>query len=179
MTMPSLPGLSRALERWVSRVTLAFAWLALPLLTALTVVSVAGRRFGLGGEELYELGGDVFFGLVMLSFGYAYQRDGHVRIDIFRERIPARWLAGIELLGCLAILMPLSAFLIVYGGESAWRAWRYGERQSATGLPLQWAVKAFVPLGFLGLLLASVSVMIRNGLFLFGRTPGPAPTPDE
>ena len=88
----------------------------------------------------------------------------------------ARWLAGIELFGCLAILMPLSGYLIVYGAESAWLAWAQGERSGALmDLPLQWVVKATVPLGFLLLLLAGVSVVVRNWLFLLGREDGPAP----
>lgn len=172
-----LSSLSVGIDRWVSRLTLGFSWFALLLLITVTVVHVVGRQFGdVGSGTLYEAGSELFFALVMLSFGYAYLRDGHVRIDILRDRMRARWLAWIELAGCLAILMPLSGYLIVYGGESAWMAWAQGERSGALlDLPLQWIVKATVPLGFLLLLLAGVSVVVRNGLFLLGREDGPAP----
>lgn len=173
----AIARVSRGIDRWVSRLTLGFAWFALPLLIVVTVVHVVGRQFGdVGSGTLYELGSELFFALVMLSFGYAYLRDGHVRIDIVRDRMRARWLAWIELVGCLVILTPLSGYLIVYGGESAWLAFTQGERSGALmDLPLQWVVKATVPLGFLLLLLAGVSVVIRNFLFLLRREDGPAP----
>lgn len=173
----AIARLGRGLDRWVSRLALGFAWVALPLLIVLTVVHVVGRQFGrVGSSTLYEAGAELFFALVMLSFGYAYLRDGHVRIDILRDRMRARWLAGIELAGCLAILMPLSGYLIVYGSEAAWLAFTQGERSDALlDLPLRWVIKATVPLGFLLLLLAGVSVVIRNVLFLLGREAGPAP----
>ncbi|HET8578676.1 MAG TPA: TRAP transporter small permease subunit, partial [Methylomirabilota bacterium] len=161
---------SRILDRSVASLALAFAWLALPLLILFTVLNVAGRWFRVGDSAaLYELRGDLFFTLVMLSFGYAYLRDGHVRVDIFRGRFTPRTVASIELVGCLAIVMPLSAFLVDYGANAAWAAFAQGERAGAFGdLPLQWLVKASVPLGFLGLLLAAVCVTGRNILFLLG-----------
>ena len=159
---------------------LAFAWLALPLLILFTVLNVAGRVLRLGGSAaLYEAGGDLFFVLVMMSFGYAYLRDGHVRVDIFRGRLAPGAVASIELVGCLAIVMPLSWFLVAYGVEAAWVAFVQGERTSALGdLPLEWLVKAGVPLGFLGLLLAAACVTVRNALFLLGTGDAPAPGGD-
>ena len=146
----------------------------MPVLIAATVVNVVGRQFGAARwDTLYELVGEVFFALVMLSFGYAYLRDGHVRVDIARERIGPRGLAVIELVGCLAILVPVSAFLVAYGGEAAWRALVQGERSPGFGdLRVQWAVKAMVPLGFLLLLLAALVVSVRNVSFLLSRSEG-------
>ncbi len=170
--------LAGVLDAVVSRLTLAAARVALPVLIAATVLNVVGRQFGAARwDTLYELVGEVFFALVMLSFGYAYLRDGHVRVDVARERIAPRGLAVIELVGCLAILLPVSAFLVAYGGEAAWRALVQGERSAAFGdLRIQWAVKAMVPLGFLLLLLAALAVIARNLSFLFGHGEAPAPT---
>ena len=142
------------------------------------MLNVAGRWLPLGGTAaLYELGADLFFALVMLSFGCAYLLDGHVRVDIFRGRFGLRCIAWIELLGCLGIAIPLSWVLVSYGGEGAWRAFAQGER-GVGDLPVQWIVKASVPLGFLGLLLAAFCVAIRNALFLLGRHDAPSPGGD-
>lgn len=158
---------SQALDRWVSRLTLPFAAFTLLLVMALPVVNLVGRHvLGLSWPALYELGGDVFFVFVMLSFGYAYLRDGHVRVDIVRDRMSARWIAGIELFACLVIVIPLSAYLVVYGTELTWLALVHGERDAATDLPLQWVVRATVPLGFLSLLLSALSVAMRSVLDL-------------
>ncbi len=172
--------LSRRLDRWVSRLTLAFASLALPLLIAIPVFNVVSRQVGgVGSDLLYEIESGLFFAMLMLSFGYTYLRDGHVRIDLVREKLSARRIAQIELLGCLAILIPLSALLIADGARAAWVAFVQGERLADTDLPYQWVLKATVPLGFLLVLLSSVDVAIRNALFLFGKGDGPAPGSEE
>jgi TRAP-type mannitol/chloroaromatic compound transport system permease small subunit len=176
-----LGGVGLILERSVAGLALAFAWLALPLLILFTVLKVTGRWFRLGeSAALYELGGDLFFVLVMVSFGYAYLRDGHVRVDIFRGRFAPRVVAWIELIGCLVIVMPLSWFLVDFGADIARAAFTQGERAGAFGdLPLQWLVKASVPLGFLALLLAALSVTVRNILFLLDAQGAPAPGRDD
>lgn len=176
-----LSRLSRWLDRWVSRLTLTVAWLALLLLIIVTVFNVVGRQLHtVDWAFLYELQSDLFLGLVMVSFGYAYLRDGHVRIDIFRDRMRARWIAWVEVFGCLAILIPLCGLLIGYGTRSAWVAFVQSERsEAAMGLPYQWVIKSTVPLGSLLLLLASVCVVIRNWLFLMGKEDAPGPKRDD
>jgi len=166
---------SEALARLLSGPTLCVAGLALLLVTALPVVNLLGRQLlGLSWPGLYELGGEIFFVLVMLSFGYTYVRDGHVRVDILRERMSARWVAGIELFACLAIVIPVCGYLVVYGSESAWLALEQGEREAATDLPLQWVVRAAEPLGFLSLLLAGLVVAMRSALALMKARVPPA-----
>ncbi len=173
--------LSEVIERWVGRVTLAVAWAILLLLLAVTGVHVIGRQFlHVGSEALAELAGDLFFGLTMASFGFAYLKDGHVRVDVLRERLGARGRAWIELLGCLLIAVPIGVLLVDYGTRSAWLSLQQAERSNALGdLPVQWMVKAAVPLGFLSFSLSAASVAIRNWLFLVGRGPGPAPRDDD
>lgn len=178
--LEALSRLSRRLDRWVSRLTLAFASLALPLLIAIPVFNVVSRQVGdVGSGLLYEIESGLFFALLMLSFGYTYLRDGHVRIDLVREKLSARWIAQVEILGCLAILIPLSGLLIADGARAAWVAFVQGERLADTDLPYQWVLKATVPLGFLLVLLSSADVAIRNALFLFGKGGGPAPGSEE
>ena len=140
-----------------------------------------GRQFlDVGSEALAELAGDLFFGLAMVSFGFAYLEDGHVRVDVLRERLGARRRAWIELLGCLLIAVPIGVLLVDYGTRSAWLSLQQAERSNALGdLPVQWMVKAVVPLGFLSFSLSAASVAIRNWLFLIGRGLGPAPRDDD
>lgn len=176
-----IAALGRALDRWIARFALAFAWPSLLLLIGLTVFDVGGRQFhDVGAVARRALEADLFLGLVMLSFAYAYLRNGHVRVDIVRERMRPRWIAGVELFGCLAIMLPLSWLLIRYGAASAWLAFLHGERsEAAAGLPIEWVVRSTVPLGFLLLLLSGVSVSIRNVLFLTGKEKAPAPQGGE
>ena len=172
-----LSGLSRLTERWVTRITLACAWFTIVALVAVTSLDVAIRQIAhVGSDKLKEIESALFLALVMTSIGYAYLRDGHVRIDIVRERLSLRTRAWVELAGCVAILMPVCAVLIYHGLDSTVTAFLGGERPEAfTDLPVQWVVKATVPVGYLLLLLAAICVAARNLLFLCGRETEPAP----
>jgi TRAP-type mannitol/chloroaromatic compound transport system permease small subunit len=175
--LAGLSGLSRSADRWVTRISLACAWFTIAALIAVTTLDVAIRQIAhVGSDKLKEIESSLFLALVMFSIGYAYLRDGHVRIDIVRERVSLRTRAWVELAGCVAILMPVCAVLIYHGADSALTAFLGGERPEAfSGLPIQWVVKATVPAGTLLLLLAAICVAARNLLFLCGREPAPAP----
>lgn len=178
--MAALAGLSdlgRSVDRWVTRITLACAWFTISALIAVTSLDVAIRQIAhIGSDKLKEIESSLFLALVMTSIGYTYLQDGHVRIDIFRERMPPRTRAWVELAGCVAILMPVCAILIYYGLDSTLTSFLGGERPEAfADLPIQWVVKATVPVGYLLLLLAAICVAARNLLFLCGRETAPAP----
>jgi len=163
--------LADALDRVVSRTTVLFSRLALPLMIACGAGSVIGRHLRVGpAADLKELESVLFFGLVMVSFGYASLRDAHVRIDLVSRRLSARARAAIELLGCAVVVLPFCALLGWYGGESAWRSFIQGERLAFGDLPLQWVVRLMVPLGALALAVASVAVSLRC-LRAFGAPP--------
>jgi len=150
------------IEAFVSRCTLLVSRIALPAMIVCGVGVVLGRHLRLGpAAELKEIEGLLFFALVMLSFGYAYLRDAHVRIDLLSQRMPARARAAIELAGCAAVLAPFCAVLLWYGAESAWQSFLQGERLASGDWPLQWLVRLLVPCGALLLLAATVAVSLR------------------
>ena len=154
--------LADALDRIVSRTAVLFGRVALPSMIACGAGLVIGRHLRLGpAADLKELESVLFFGLVMISFGYAYLRDAHVRIDLVSRRLSARARAAIELVGCAVVVLPFCALLAWYGGESAWRSLAQGERLAFGDLPLQWVVRLMVPLGALALAAASVVVSVR------------------
>jgi TRAP-type mannitol/chloroaromatic compound transport system permease small subunit len=97
----------------------------------------------------------------MGSFGYAYLRDAHVRVDSASRHFSARTRAWIELVGCIAVLMPICGVLIWYGGDAAWRSFLQAERLAVSDLPLQWLVRLAVPAGALLLLAAALCVCAR------------------
>lgn len=79
--------LSRRLDWFVSGLTLAVGWVVILVLIFLMLFHVLGRQVqDVRSEARAEIAADRFFILVMLSFGYAYLRDGHVRVDVLRHR---------------------------------------------------------------------------------------------
>jgi TRAP-type mannitol/chloroaromatic compound transport system permease small subunit len=154
--------LADCLDRAVSGLSLLFGRVALPLIVALGTGQVLGRHLRIGvASDLKELESVLFLGLVMLSIGYAYLRDAHVRVDLASRRFPARLRAAIEIAGCVGVLIPFCCVLLWYGGDAAWRSFLQGERLPVGDLPLQWLVRMAVPLGGLLLLAAGAAVALR------------------
>jgi TRAP-type mannitol/chloroaromatic compound transport system permease small subunit len=156
-------GLSRRVGR-------AAAWLY-PLLVAVLVVNVA-LRYGLGRGfiELEELQWHLFAAAFLLGFAYTYAEDEHVRVDLVHTRLPPRWQAWIELLGCLLLLVPFCAIVATSALDFFWQSWLLAERsEMPSGLPARWVIKgvlflAVALLGLQGLATAARSwISLRRG----------------
>jgi len=151
-----------ALARAVSAVSLLIARCAVPMMVILGAWLVPGRSLRVGPDaDLKEFVALLFFALVMGSLGFGYLCGAHVRIDLVSRRFSERLRAAIELGGCVAVLLPLCAILMWYGGEAAWRSFLQGERLAVGDLPLQWLVRLMVPCGALLLLAAAATVSMR------------------
>lgn len=162
-------ALADRLDRLVAWIGERAAWLMVALM-AVTILDVVGRRFFvLGSTLLQELEWHLHTMNFCLALGFAYLADSHVRIDLVRERLSPRARAWIESLGCLLFFLPFCLVVLVVSVQFVEISWAQGERSSSgLGLPFRWAIKAFVPISMILLLLASVAILLRNLLFLFG-----------
>jgi TRAP-type mannitol/chloroaromatic compound transport system permease small subunit len=104
----------------------------------------------------------------MFCVGFAYIANAHVRIDLFRDKLSDRSKSWIEVVGCTVFAIPYIALLLVLSIDAAYDSYLVGEGSSAgTGLPHRWIIKSCMSIGFLLLLLACVSVLLRHLLLLF------------
>jgi TRAP-type mannitol/chloroaromatic compound transport system permease small subunit len=154
------------LVRWIGE---RAAWLMVVLM-AVTIFDVVTRRFFvLGSTLLQELEWHVHTMNFCLALGFAYLADAHVRIDLVRERLSPRARAWIETLGCLFFFVPFCVVILVVSLYFVEISWAQGERSSSgLGLPFRWAIKAFIPISMILLLAATVAILLKNLLFLFG-----------
>jgi TRAP-type mannitol/chloroaromatic compound transport system permease small subunit len=107
--------------------------------------------------------------LFLMCFAFAYVKDAHVRIELVREQMKPRMRVWIELLGCIFFLVPYCYVVLLYGIENAQRSFGIMERSSAqTGLEFRFIIKSFLPLGFMMLALAGMSVALKCIVYLFG-----------
>ena len=129
---------------------------------AVVLIGVAFLFAGLGSDLPFgEASTAAFFALTMTSFGYAYAAGAHVRLEVLSRRLSPRARAAIELTGTVLIVLPLCAVVLMDGTESAWRSFQQAERWADTSLTLQWLLRAWVPAGFLLLMLASIASALR------------------
>ncbi len=108
--------------------------------------------------------------LFMLCLGFAYIRNGHVRVEVLRERFGQRTRAWIELLGCLLFVLPYTVLVVDLSATLlAWKSFQIDEGSSATtGLPMRWIIKSSLVVGFGFLAIAAMSIILRHIVFLFG-----------
>ena len=166
---------SRALDIWVSRVSLVLAWIIVLALVITSGIDVLGRQiYHVSDDAINTIMAALFLNLAVLFIGLAYLRDAHVRIDIVRDKLSPRMRSWIELFGNIVVLLPICIIFIISGGNDALSALRQGELVEGVGsLPLMWLIEASIPSGFLLLLLAVISITIRNVLFLCGKITAP------
>ncbi len=162
-----------ALEKFLSRIVMgigrAGAWIAIPLMVIIIFDVITRRFLVLGSTKLQEGEWHLHAMLFLLCMGFVYLRDGHVRIDLFRERMTSRTRHWVEFLGCLLFAIPYCLIVAWFSIDFVERSWHLNEASdSATGLPYRWAIKAFMPIGMFTLLLAGIVVLLRRFIDLFG-----------
>lgn len=107
--------------------------------------------------------------ILMISFGFGYLANAHVRVDVFRELFPRRRQAWGEFVLLILMAVPFMLMMISYSWDLFTISWFQGEgSDSMTGLDWRWFIKFFVPLGFLFAFLAVLATIGRLAAYLFG-----------
>ena len=146
------------------------AWLSIPLMCIIIFDIIPRRFFILGSTKLQEMEWHLHTAVFLLSLGFAYIKNAHVRIEIVREKYPSILKSIFEILGILLFLIPYTCLIIYYGMDFVNRSYNLNEVSSAlTGLSHRWIIKSFIPLGMLLLFLAGVSILLRNTLLVVAR----------
>lgn len=163
---------SRAIDAALARIAAAASWIWLALLCVIVTNVLLRYAFGAGRIEFEELQWHLYSVGFLLGLAAALQDDAHIRVDVLRERFSPTTRAWIELYGLLLLFAPFVALVIVFALPFVLASFAQGEvSPSPGGLPLRWAIKAALPLGFGLLALAGFARLTRVWSFLFGVPP--------
>lgn len=175
--MSALLGISRAIDALLRKIAHLGAWFFIACIITICF-DVVTRKMGyqlkiggvdLGSTRLQELEWHFHGALFLTWLGYAYVKNAHVRIDILTGGASARTQAWLELIGCILFALPYLYVALPFAWDFVALSFAQNEGSSApTGLPKRWIIKAFLFYGFVSVLLAVISVMIRRFVFLFG-----------
>ncbi len=151
---------------WCGRV---FPWLILPL-AVLTFGSVVMRYgFDFGRIALQEASTYLHSFILMLCMSYTLHRNGHVRVDIFYNKMSRRKRAAVDLAGAVLFLVPVSLTVLVSSWGYVAQSWLSLEgSHEAGGLPLVFLLKTLIPLMAALLLVQGVADIIRNAKVVRG-----------
>ena len=159
--------ISQFLEKVVTFSGKAGSWLALPLIFIIIFDIITRRFFILGSTKLQEMEWHLHTVLFLLTLGFAYLKNSHVRIEIVREKYSAVLKSIFEIIGIIFFLIPYTCIIIYFGIDFVSRSFSMNEVSSAlTGLSHRWIIKSFIPLGMIFLLFAGLSILLRNIIFL-------------
>ena len=107
--------------------------------------------------------------ILMLSFGFAYLSNAHVRVDIFREMLSRRGQAWVEFWGIVLLALPYLLLVTYFAYVFVKISFLQGEgSESLTGITHRYIIKSVTVIGFALLLSAFIATLIRLCVLLFG-----------
>ena len=110
-----------------------------------------------------ELEWHLFSAVFLLGVPYAIKASGHVRVDIFYERLSYKTQSVIDLLGTLTLLIPFCVLVAWYGIDFAKESYSLGETSGDPGgLPYRWIIKALIPISFALMALSGIGLILHS-----------------
>ncbi|HET7912587.1 MAG TPA: TRAP transporter small permease subunit [Pseudolabrys sp.] len=162
-----MTAVADVIDRVVSGVGRAVSWLVLVVVLLQFALVVARYLFGLGSIWLTETVIYAHAAVFMLAAAWTLGVGGHVRVDVFYAEASGQTKALIDLLGALLLLLPFMLVLVWLSVPYAARSWAILEHsQEASGLPLVFVLKTFIPVFALLMALQGVAQAIRAAAVL-------------
>lgn len=168
-----LLSLSRLIDRLNTTVGKSVTWLTLIVVLVSAINAVVRKSFSVSSNAWLELQWYLFGAIFLLSAGYTFLVNEHVRVDVLAERFPVKVQIWIEIIGVIFFLLPASLLIFTLSIPFFTQSYLLHELSSNTGGLIRWPVKLLIPIGFLLLSLAGVSHLIKCVAFLMGKAPHP------
>lgn len=166
-SLQRLPLLCDALNERLGRLV---AWASLAMVLTTFAIVVLRYLFNFGSIALQEAVTYLHATLFMLGAAYTLKHDGHVRVDIFYQKLGPRGRGWVDLLGTLLLLLPFALFLLWVSWDYVATSWalREGSRDSG-GLPFLYLLKSAIPLMALLLIVQGGAMVVRSLLLVMGK----------
>ena len=164
------------MERFFNRISDVLGWISsiLFLLLLLNVVYDVVMRYAFNDVSIafQEMEWHLFSAVFLLGVPYALKAGGHVRVDIFYERLSYRATAIIDILGTLFFLFPFCLLVAWYGIDFAKESYALGETLGDPGgLPYRWIIKAVIPVSFFFMAVSGIGLLLNSLNKIFNPSP--------
>lgn len=143
---------------------------------------LAGYLFNALSLGLQELSWHIYAAIFLLGIPYALKSGSHVRVDLLFENFTPKTQTIIDFVGTLIFLIPACLIVIWTGFQFTAAAYQLGAQpdsvstffqqlvatgigeksQDPGGLLNRWIIKGVIPLSFVFLLLAAVSLALQK-----------------
>ena len=161
------------LETFIEHSGRAIAWLTLAMVLTMFAVVVLRFVFDSGWIWLQESVNYMHAYVFMLGAAYTLKHDGHVRVDILYQAMPAKWQSRVDLFGSLFLLLPFCAFIFYVSWDEVVKSWQALEPSQQTGgLDFAYILKTSMLLMPLLLLIQGTAITIQKILILRDQSGG-------
>lgn len=133
------------IDRFQDHLGRSLAWLTATMVAATVIVVLLRYGFGIGAIALQE--SVIYMNSLVFLAGIAWtlKEDGHVRVDIFYSRFPPRTRNLVDLVGHLALLLPVCAVIFVWCFDWVLASWRIREGSPEVGgIPAVFLLKTLI-----------------------------------
>jgi TRAP-type mannitol/chloroaromatic compound transport system permease small subunit len=161
--------LARRIDWFQERVGRVVSWLMFAMVAVVFCDVVLRYLFNQSSVFTQELEWHLFGIVYLLAAGYTLLYDEHVRVDIVYSKLSPRKKAWLDFVLIFVMLVP-SCLLVIYTSIPFVRnSFLTGEGSpDPGGIPLRWALKSVIILGFLLLLLQGLSEAVKRFYWAMG-----------
>ncbi|WP_298219706.1 TRAP transporter small permease subunit [Halothiobacillus sp.] len=146
----------------IEKISQSVAWLTLVLVLLVAFDVGARYLFHRSWVAEQELEWHVLAVIAMMAAAYTLQQGEHVRVDIFYQYYSHRVKIWMDALFPLLIVIPVGFTIAFMSLHFVQMSFAIGEGSpDPGGLPYQWIIKAFIPLGFVLVSLQGVVMTIQ------------------
>jgi len=146
----------------------AVSWLTLFMVLIMFAIVLMRYAFNEGSIAIQESVMYMHAMVFMLGAAFTLKRNGHVRVDIFYNKMSERKKSLVNFLGNLFLLFPVCIFIFWSSWEYVLEAWRIKEAsREAGGLPWTYILKTSILCMATLLILQAFADILRNLMGLF------------
>ena len=173
LSLNSLERLIRKLDELAEFTGRIVAWGTLLMVLITFAVVLLRYLFDTGWIAMQESVTYLHATVFMLGAAYTLKHGGHVRVDIFYQRLGMRGKAWVNLLGTLFLLLPMMIFVFWVSWDYVVESWKVLEgSREAGGLPGVFLLKTLILLLPLTLLLQGMSLALKSLRVITGKSDG-------
>lgn len=155
------------LENFIENLGKGIAWLTLIMVLLSFTIVVLRYGFNIGSIAMQESVLYLHALVFMLGAAYTFKNDGHVRVDIFYQKMSAKHKAIVNLFGVFFLLLPVVIFIFYISFDYVALSWRIKEQSpEAGGLTILYINKTLLLLLPFTLFIQAIAEILKSVLII-------------
>ncbi len=153
----------KVIDRFIERVGQLISFLNIALVVLICIDVLLRYFFNATQKWVIELEWHMFALIFLIGGSYTFQKDKHVRVDVFYQNFTEKKKLWINLLGNLLFLIPWCIVIMYASYKYANVSFSYFEKSpDPGGLPARYIIKYAIVIGFILLLVQAISDSISK-----------------